>query len=298
MISSPFLLLFLLLALIPPRRSSISAAAGSNSKCYKRDGSVQTSDWNWLPCDPNAKASHCCSGGDFCMSNGLCLDDGGDPYYSAQGCSSPEWPQEGCREICNSTMRSATGYSYVWLCDGTISGDSIKYCCGLSSCCRTEPNLPSIRFGQAFFRPPQAASTSAPASASASAPASADIAPAQPTQPSQPSQSAHDKGNTNTNNTNSNDNNLRALEIGLGAGISLGLALLGGIIFLALQVRKWASAAKEIATAKRKTDDQGNIAGFQNEWGNMAQQLQSLYPSELNTVERRQELGGGRVEVE
>lgn len=47
-----------------------------------------------------------------------------------------------------------------------------------------------------------------------------------------------------------NDDNTKGLAIGLGVGIPLGLALVGGVIFVGLQLRKWA-----VATAQQRPMD-------------------------------------------
>ncbi|KAK8109648.1 hypothetical protein PG999_007785 [Apiospora kogelbergensis] len=238
MAQSPAVLVFLLALL---SMHPLLTSAADTGSCFLRDGTPAKLNPAWLPCNPNAKASACCSPGDFCMSNGLCLDAVGDQNFSVQGCSVPEWPQNGCPEICNSTARisillpiliyyapleaSGNGNTIVHLCSGSDSGNSVKYCCGADCSC-SDSNLPSIPIATEIFHPPQAA-------ASASASASVPSAP-QPVQ-----SSARD-----------NDDNTKGLAIGLGVGIPLGLALVGGVIFVGLQLRKWA-----VTTAQQRPMD-------------------------------------------
>ncbi|KAK6827565.1 hypothetical protein PG987_010906 [Apiospora arundinis] len=231
-----FPLLLVLLALTPSRRSF---AIGTGT-CYKRDGSSAREDKNWAPCYPDQKASHCCSTADLCMSNGLCLDAGGDQYFSVQGCTNSDWA--GCNEICNNTSRGPAGEGRVTLCSVPDAGGSMMYCCGACSC--NGSNLPRIRMASDVFRPPQAASTSS-------------------SQP--PTQTATHDNNTSNNSSSSNNNNNdgsnpHVLAIGLGVGIPLGLALIGGIIFLGLQLRKWTAAATQQHTMTEQTEGGGKTA--------------------------------------
>lgn len=79
----------------------------TSATCYDRSGNVRS---QWLPCDPNASTSTCCSSNDFCMSNGLCLNAGGNQAYTQQGCTDNKWGLPCnfyCRE-CASTSHHIT----------------------------------------------------------------------------------------------------------------------------------------------------------------------------------------------
>ncbi|KAK7926889.1 hypothetical protein PG985_003887 [Apiospora marii] len=267
-------------------------AAGSSS-CYKRDGTPQQVK-KWLPCKPEDKASPCCDAGDFCMSNGLCLNAVGNQWFSAQGCTNPRW-DSGCNEICNSTIRGEDGYGLVWYCDVVDSAGSVKYCCGPNADCCKQPNLQSIAIATALFKPPEAADalTSAPASVSASsvsASASASASSGGPTESA---------NHSNNDDKNASSDNTRNLGIGLGVGIPMGLGLLGGIIFLGLQLRKWTAAAQQ---ANAPTTDSGDIISQNVKERDVStihsQQLKQqpyIYPSELNGHEPQELYGGSRV---
>ncbi|KAK8042877.1 hypothetical protein PG994_013360 [Apiospora phragmitis] len=231
------LLLLWISSLVLTSLPSLVSAGGSKT-CFKRDGTLQQ-DKNWLPCDPGAKASPCCDAGDFCMSNGLCLDAVGNQWFSAQGT--------------------------------TDSAGSAKYCCGPSDCCK-QPNLLSLPIATAVFKPPQTASISGSASStSASASASVSLLPGP---------SADDDKNNNNSSSSTSSDNSRTLAIGLGVGIPMGLALLGGVIFLGLQVRKWTAAAQQ---AKGSTYGGNSIQVVkEEEMPNNILSQQQMYPSELN----------------
>ncbi|KAK8080810.1 hypothetical protein PG997_008628 [Apiospora hydei] len=213
------------------------SAADDSKICYNRDGNFGPDGNNWKPCDPGADSSPCCGAKDYCMDNGLCLNADGNQFLTVQGCTSAKWDK--CADICKDQRGKAgepyegdgvlltfcpqgpEGYAKVWMCDMQVNAGMVKYCCGDYGCCNQTKNVGSIRIAKAVYRPPQAASASvstSSTSASASASASSNGA----------DQHAHDSNNDSRN-----------LAIGLGVGIPMGLALLGGIIFLGLQVRKW-----------------------------------------------------------
>jgi hypothetical protein len=91
------------------------------------------------PCDPSAKISHCCSLGDICLSNGLCLDASGDHRFTVQGCTDPNW-----QAPCLTGFRGCLDFGDVrdnfvplWMCrsdDNSAAGD---FCCGGNNtqCC-------------------------------------------------------------------------------------------------------------------------------------------------------------------
>jgi hypothetical protein len=81
--------------------------AQSQQICYGQDGvpfnnpsgGWNTSDYSPNVCSPDALVSSCCSTADFCLSNGLCLNTGGDNYFSLQGCTDKNWGSP-CANIC------------------------------------------------------------------------------------------------------------------------------------------------------------------------------------------------------
>ena len=56
--------------------------------CFLPNGTVNT---NLVPCDPGSEVSTCCSTVDFCLSNGLCMDAGGNNGLTIQGCTAQNW---------------------------------------------------------------------------------------------------------------------------------------------------------------------------------------------------------------
>src|ERR1700761_6331971 len=69
----------------------VGALAGST--CYQLDGTpyskIRPDDGDWVPCDPSAQVSTCCSDKDYCMGNGLCLDAGANNMFSIQDAPMP-----------------------------------------------------------------------------------------------------------------------------------------------------------------------------------------------------------------
>ncbi|KAK8128669.1 hypothetical protein PG984_009777 [Apiospora sp. TS-2023a] len=270
--ASYFLVLIASLVFTTP---SSSISVDGSGHCYKHDGTLQQG--NWLPCNPEAKVSYCCDAYDFCMSNGLCLNAAGNQWITSQGCTTSDWD---CDEICNSTTRGSDGEGYVWFCSAKDSAGSVKYCCGSDNSCCNHPNLQSIPVATAVFHPPQpGVSSSISASSSTSS-----IHPAEPSQ--------------SPCGSNCGNDNAHTLTIGLGVGIPLGLALLGGIVFLGLQFRKWTAAAHQSTMGRKKEEEEGQPAvagggGSSLPIGEDRQHLpQRTPPSELNSNERRELYGG------
>ncbi|KAK7958065.1 hypothetical protein PG996_010493 [Apiospora saccharicola] len=130
----------------------------------------------------------------------------------------------------------------------------------------------------AVFRPLQATS----ASSSTSSAAASSIT----------NQAAYDSSNNNNNGGGGGNNNSHALAISLGVGIPIGLALLGSIIFLSLQIRKRVNTTGQLEGSKIGS---GGYTPQVIQEGKphsiVSQQQQQVYPSELNDREP-QELYG------
>lgn len=141
--------------------------------------------------------------------------------------------------ICYATLIGSGGEGIVSPCSWHDSGGTITYCCGKACDC-SRSDLPKIRIASDVFRPPQAASTSS-------------------SQP--PTQTAtHDNNSSNNTNNSNNNNDTHVLAIGLGVGIPLALALIGGIVFLGLQLRKWTAAATQQRAMNEKAEGGGKTA--------------------------------------
>lgn len=70
------------------------------SNCYRVDGELQDSKYGWVPCSPDRPSSPCCSGIDYCLDNGLCLNAGVvNNVFTIQGCTDPSWGGD-CRKFC------------------------------------------------------------------------------------------------------------------------------------------------------------------------------------------------------
>lgn len=109
----------------------IFVVAASATDCYDYNGNVYAGQW---PCNPDQTVSSCCSYPDYCLNNGLCLDAGGNNFYSQQGCTDPAYG-DSCNRRCsidNSDGSQHGSYYLLWLCAGDVGA----YCCGPdSSCC-------------------------------------------------------------------------------------------------------------------------------------------------------------------
>ncbi|KAJ6784698.1 hypothetical protein PWT90_00441 [Aphanocladium album] len=70
-------------------------AAGAAATCYSYEGKALPMS----PCDGSGSISPCCGDNDFCLSNGLCLNAGGNNAYSQQGCTDKDWKPP-CKKHC------------------------------------------------------------------------------------------------------------------------------------------------------------------------------------------------------
>lgn len=55
-----------------------------------------------VPCDPTGGFKSCCSRGDSCASNGLCVtsDKDADTFYFINGCLVEDWDDPSCPTQC------------------------------------------------------------------------------------------------------------------------------------------------------------------------------------------------------
>ncbi len=82
--------------------------------CYKGSGNpwVFSSQYPidaWVPCLPEAEVSACCSLGDFCMTNGLCMDSTANNFLTQQGCTDRNWSAP-CNNYCPGPSSEQHGY--------------------------------------------------------------------------------------------------------------------------------------------------------------------------------------------
>lgn len=85
--------------------SSLLSTISNAAICYNAAGVAWTLNSQypidpWVPCDPEAEVSACCSSGDYCMSNGLCMDSGSNNCLTQQGCTDSGWSTP-CNNYCS-----------------------------------------------------------------------------------------------------------------------------------------------------------------------------------------------------
>ncbi|KAL2827671.1 hypothetical protein BJY01DRAFT_135727 [Aspergillus pseudoustus] len=96
--------------------------ANSSRNCYFPSGVIAETN---VPCSGEEYTS-CCDHTDICLSNGLCLSAGQQPYTLSRGsCTNQKWDQ-GCPEYCGD-VNPEGGCSIVNF--SFINGVS-RYCCG------------------------------------------------------------------------------------------------------------------------------------------------------------------------
>jgi len=83
----------------------LSVVVGVDATCFDTFGNAM--DSAFVPCDPSAKVTHCCSSADYCLSNGLCLNAGANNVMSQQGCTDQTWGSPPCRKYCTNHGNTA-----------------------------------------------------------------------------------------------------------------------------------------------------------------------------------------------
>ncbi|KAJ5099931.1 hypothetical protein N7532_006932 [Penicillium argentinense] len=95
---------------------------GSDRKCYFPSGAEAPGN---VPCSKDTVAS-CCGEEDICLSNGLCLNVGHQPYVLSRGaCTSDSWAT-GCAPYCT----NATPHEGASIINLTYQNGTAEYCCG------------------------------------------------------------------------------------------------------------------------------------------------------------------------
>lgn len=242
-------------AILPPLRHCIlfitlfSRLTSGETSCY---GNVGFPIEGPRVCDPTAQISNCCNPADICLSNGLCLNAGGNQMMGVLGCTDKEW-RAPCHNYCNSTgtylqrlyfssklsirTRELTGaYSepygnLLFLCPpssataGPDFGRSGPWCCGpnATKCC-ADGNGIYIPVGQVITQreslPSSTATTttSGTSTPTSSSPSTTTSTSSQTSEPSKPSN--------------------KSLTIGLGVGIPLGVIFWVILAFGVWELRK------------------------------------------------------------
>ncbi|KAK3375558.1 hypothetical protein B0T24DRAFT_616476 [Lasiosphaeria ovina] len=195
--------------------------ANCAATCYDYAGQVQP---NIYPCnlDPGLP-SPCCGSNDFCLSNGLCLDGGGNNGLTQQGCTSQAWMSP-CVKHCPES-NAGDGHVYLMMCSGFDGENKNALCCGTDyTCCNATQSLLtgipkfstlSRAAGLTMTTTSTTLSSSSTTSTTSSATQSATCAP------------VPESGGTNV-----------PLVVGAAAGIPLGLALIGTLLFLGWHLSK------------------------------------------------------------
>ncbi|PKX91361.1 uncharacterized protein P174DRAFT_392559 [Aspergillus novofumigatus IBT 16806] len=95
--------------------------ASPTRQCYFPNGNPSSD----VPCSSD-EATGCCTSGDICMSNGLCLNVAHQPYVAGRGsCTDKEWG-DGCPQYCKDMNRDG-GCSII---NVTYENGIATYCCG------------------------------------------------------------------------------------------------------------------------------------------------------------------------
>ncbi|KAH8679787.1 hypothetical protein BGZ60DRAFT_561310 [Tricladium varicosporioides] len=221
------------------------------TSCYDTSGNPYP---NALVCDPTAAFSVCCVATDFCMTNGLCFNNGVNNLLANQGCSDQNWG-EPCKKYCPGENFQRN----LFPCPATanVSTGHISYCCGKadgSNCC-DGGNIFEIpvggimnRPGQVFQSPlsthtePSTASTKWSSTPTGSATSiqtgttsiSSGLSSSAPANAASPTPTL-----STTAQATQQPNSYKSMAIGLGVGIPVGLIIVCVLLALVWELRRY-----------------------------------------------------------
>ena len=201
-------------------------ASTSAQTCYYPDGSVAAGN---RPCNTTTTYSACCSTVDYCLTNGLCFDAGGNNHISRESCTDRSWESNDCPQFCQ-TSRTTAGESLL-ACNN--SGNANTYCCGLGSnfqtCCNNGYSF-AVPVGQIIGHPTGPTSSSTLSSTTRTATKSSSTPTSSQSQPPVPA--------SETAQPSSNSKSLATiLGLGIGLGIPLSVVIFT-LLFLLLKERR------------------------------------------------------------
>ncbi|KAF2205928.1 hypothetical protein GQ43DRAFT_436662 [Delitschia confertaspora ATCC 74209] len=223
--------------------------------CHFPDGGVATAD---VPCNPNSLVSHCCWGGQACLSNGLCRSDPHDATLSRTHrgtCTDATFQSENCPRHCENVANNGTN---VYSCNQT-NVDS--YCCGNNCKCDTGEfetfTFPSndvytlTIIGERFTNTHTSTSSPAVSSSSTSTRAFAEIL-------TTPTPNASSSPNPPTTTPKSSGVPSKTTAIGVGVGVGIGCAIIlviAAFFFRRRHIRKRHVPVHEVADTSRSEVD-------------------------------------------
>ncbi|KAK4243985.1 hypothetical protein C7999DRAFT_44285 [Corynascus novoguineensis] len=170
----------------------------AQSTCYNTRGEE---DPNQRPCRaPGADtgaATWCCSRGDTCLSNGLCLSPKSNNLMTQQGCTDKNWGGS-CKKYCPASNNQRLTEIPLIPCPASFDSatNDIKFCCGPdpSTCCQRSSSSSWITLPSGTIIPSQESDSSSISSSSST--------------------------------ESKSDSRAYSLKIGLGIGLGIGVPIL------------------------------------------------------------------------
>ncbi|KAL2823497.1 hypothetical protein BDW59DRAFT_148689 [Aspergillus cavernicola] len=206
--------------------------ADSTRRCYFPSGVLAETN---VPCSGEDYTS-CCDYRDICLSNGLCLSAGQQPYTLSRGsCTNQRWDQ-GCPEYCGDSNPEG-GCSIVNL---SYQNQVSRYCCGTaisndsSVACRNGDDF-TVPTGEVVAGYALLANVTSLEAASDS-----------------PGSSANSSGSTGSPAISGNSSSCHETAIGAGVGVPLGVIALASLAWALFERRRGKRAAQS-STASPST---------------------------------------------
>ncbi|KAI1389849.1 uncharacterized protein F4822DRAFT_216501 [Hypoxylon trugodes] len=233
------------------------AVTSEYQTCYRIDGAAMASVRR---CD-NTTTGHsaCCSPGEVCYSNGVCYGHtSGSQDWLREGCTDHTWKDPACFDVCpwyvepvSLGVRPCGGIdkSNQYCCDDGLSGPGSFACCSNETSVFSYNNISSLPSIIATIPPNEVATTASSSKVESTTTTSSITTQSTSTSSTSissiPTQSAPENGNPSTNSSNS-----IALGAGLGVGLPVAAAIIGGGVVHNLAVRK-----KAIGSGDRQTSE-------------------------------------------
>ena len=84
---------------VPPLEPGPAPDGGSARTCYFPAGNIA---YDNVPCQPQNAQTHCCSGTQYCLANGLCRVnlDPGTTEFARGACTDKDWNSPACPQQC------------------------------------------------------------------------------------------------------------------------------------------------------------------------------------------------------
>ncbi|EAS30664.1 uncharacterized protein CIMG_06143 [Coccidioides immitis RS] len=213
---------------LPLYLQSFLAAVAFTATCYFPDGGESNRD---VPCSSD-EFTACCRHNHVCLSNGLCMQVGDQPFVISRGsCTDRNWDSARCPPVCHGPDDNPSGGAVIV---PISSGREPRYCClgsvvrGSETTCVNDAEPFTLNDGEVVIG--YAALSGVVRATAPTGTSSAPTATNSPSASSTPGGNAPSHGSSSSNSTN--------IAIGAGVGVPLGVIALVSIAWALYERRQ------------------------------------------------------------